>query len=157
MNLETIQKIISLLFSVGLIVAGVGYAYGQFKKGGRTVDSDNQKAQDGALKTNTETLELLTKNIEALQQSKVSQDKQIESLRTEIQELKKSIEEKDKKLTEYISIMQGKDPKLEQAAIAMITFISKSELFMDGINRKVEEMLSNTNKLVGAMQHTVIK
>lgn len=157
---QIIGTIIGTITGLGVFSLGLGYLVAQYKKGGRESNKENEDAKDAALKANTETLELLTAQIKALQVSKVEQDEafirykkdqddRIAILTGEVRSLKTIIEEKDRKLSEYIKIMQGKDPKLDEAAISMVAFIAEMQAYIRKDVIDTDHIKSVVDRLLG--------
>lgn len=152
--LQTIGAMVGIIVSLGVLIAGCGYAYAQYRRGGKEADKENQDAQGKVLDDNTKTLTLLRSQLEALQKSTTEQDEKIRILRGEVQSLKTLIEEKDRKLTEYIRIIQGKDPKLEETLNTILHFITESKAYMTKNEQAIDHIKSVTDRLLGPANPT---
>lgn len=157
---QTIVAMVGVITSLGIFAGGIGWLYFKFKQGGVEVDQENEDAKEKALGTNTKTLENLTAQVEALQ--KLSQDQeeaykkdrkeqedQMRILRGEVQSLKILIEERDRKISEYMKILQGKDPKLDQTLNTILGFIVKAEEYMRKDVIDTDHIKSVTDRLLG--------
>lgn len=137
--LETIGIIIAVLTGLGALVAGCGYAWGQFKQG------KNQAALD---KGNSElnTNELLKDQIDALKDKVNGQDDLIKILTTKVEALTTEIQVRDKKFTEAILAIQGKDPQMTEFITTIKTFIEMNRPLLDKINHEVIPTVENLQK-----------
>lgn len=162
-----ITWILGTLGVIGGFISIGFYGYGKWKKEEKGIDKENEDAKDNALNSNTETLELLTGQVEALQNAmrlqeaqhnitKAAQDEKIDRLTLEIHNLKTMIEEKDKKLSDTLAILQNRNPQFEEFMKTMILHVTKSETFMLDIKNHLDKqdisighMVSVGDRLLG--------
>lgn len=109
--------ILEVLAGFGAIIAGIGYAYGQFKKG------SNQGVRD-VVDQNQKTLTLLENQVESLQAIATNGVKQINELQQRVSTLEGVIAEKDKEIAQYLKIFQDRNPEMTKF-MEEITAISK--------------------------------
>lgn len=108
MNLiQLLSVIIGSIVSLGALIAGAGYGYGQFYKG------RNQKTLDDTT--------LFTARLDALKKICDDQARQIETLQNDIKyhtqeigRLKGINEEKEKKINELNDLLSNRDPQLTE-------------------------------------------
>jgi len=145
--LQTIGVIIGVIMSIGALALGLGYAYGQFKKGKISVSAE---AIDGEKKA----LDLLSSKVDVLEKLCNSQDTQIKELEKKVDALNFSIKERDKKIDEYMLILQNRNPQFEQFMSLVTKVATESELYMVDDKMKTDKILEGVTKLVGVLQHT---
>lgn len=100
MNFTLIYQIIGVFIGIGAIAAGAGYGYAQFKRG----FSESAEA----------TVKLLNEQVTGLTVLVNTSKNEIKELERKVDALEKGIEERDKKISEYMTILQNRDPQMEQ-------------------------------------------
>lgn len=140
--LQVIASIIGIIISLGVLVAGAGYAYSQFFKG-------------TAEKTNAD-YALLEKRITTLQ--KVCDDQQseldghqrdIRGLNQEIGRLKGINEEKDKKIKELENLLANRDPQMTEyikSSIAFQALITNAVRDLGNVKSALDKVLEKISK-----------
>lgn len=107
-DLQTISIIIGFFIGMGTLIAGIGFAYAQYKSGG-------DKAKDELIKTLKETAIVEREKASRLADEKTelikNHQEQINLLNKNLGILTGKFEEQSKKATEYLSIIQGRDPQ----------------------------------------------
>jgi len=131
LDIELISTIIASFGGLGLFLAGIGYGWGQFKRGGDEVDSKliaQQKEyivalEDRNKKLTDERTLLIT-----------SHQAQLTDLNKQIGVLQGRLDEQTSKLEEYKKILEGRDPELLTALVEIKGFME--HLANDsGVNR----------------------
>lgn len=120
---ELLQYILSIM---GL-VAAISYGYGQFKKG------KNESKLD--------TISILEKDVSILK------DK-IVKLTNQINELKSIIDDKDKKLSDALSILQGRDPQMQEFIKQMSEYIHIGRPLMESVVKDVLPTVAKLDKFL---------
>ncbi len=123
--IQLVLSIVGSIVSVGILLAGTGYAYAQFTKG------KNEK--------NNEDYKLLTTRVDALQRLCDAQQIDLNNLHQELGKLKGINEEKDKKITELNAILQNRDPALNE----FIKYSTESTRYFLDIVPKIVKQLEN--------------
>jgi len=104
---QFVQTLFVSALSLGALLAGAGYGWGQFKKG----RDDKSKTDYDLLDRRLETLQTLCEN----QQKELNGHQlEIRSLRQEIGRLQGINEEKEKKIKELTDMLAGRDPQLTE-------------------------------------------
>ncbi len=124
--LQILEIILSVLVGSGVLVAGVGYAYGQFKQGKSqaVLDEGNNR-----LNTNT----LLKEQIDALENKVNRQSQEIVNLTKKVELLTKEIEVRDKKFAEAILTLEGKNPELANFINSGLTYMMETKPVMEDL------------------------
>ena len=131
-NIDIISVILGSVGSLGLLSAGIGYGWGQFKRGGDEVDSKlivQQKEyivalEDKNAKQTAERTNLIN-----------SHQVQLTDLNKQLGILQGRLDEQGKKLEEYKSLLEGRDPQMISALREIREFM-KTLADDSGSNRK---------------------
>lgn len=110
------------LSGIGVLAAGFGFAYSQFRSGG-------SKAKDELIKTLKETVsvehEKSTRLENEMQTLAQSHQTQINELTIKIGKLQGLYEASEENKKEYLAILQGRDPGLQQTLNEIREFLKK--------------------------------
>lgn len=98
------------IITAGIILAGIAYAYGQI------IDRRNNSKFD--------TINLFKDQIDALEGKLVLQDTEIKKLTDEVHALKTELGLKDQKLTELLTLLQGRDPGMQAMIVALNEYMA---------------------------------
>lgn len=132
------QIVIGSIASIGVLIAGAGYGYGQFYKG------KNAKTLDDFNLFNTQLDSLKKVCDEQAAQIKVLQE-DIKGHTQEIGRLKGINEEKEKKIVELNAILQNRDPALNDF-IKMST--ESTKYFLDVVPKIITTIDTIKNSLI---------
>ncbi len=132
------------LAGVGILMAGAGFAWAQFKSGA-------SKAKDDLIDTYKETVEADSKKISILTSEKTTlitdHQKQINEMNVQLGKLQGLQEANEKKIEEYLSILQGRNPEQVQFMKFMVTnmtecakYIKESRTMFAEIKEKCPSM-----------------
>ncbi len=97
----------------------ISYGYGQW--------------QEGRIKSKLDTVSLFKAQVDALETKVKTQTEDIEKLTKEVRELHISIEEKDKRLTELLSILQGRDPQMQSFVKLLTDYVTAGKPIVESI------------------------
>ena len=103
--LELAVTIIGAIISLGVLIAGLGYGYGQFFKGRDLKTKEDYDLLDTRITT-------LQKLCDTQQLELNGHQTEIRNLRQEIGRLQGVNEEKEKKIQELTALLQNRDPQL---------------------------------------------
>lgn len=142
-------EILTTFIGIGVLIAGVAYGYSQWKRG----------KTDGELGTIT----LLEKRIGILEETIQAQDvahkmemesqgAKITSLTEMVEKLKATIEEKDAKLTEYMAIMQVRDPIMNEFMSMVKSYVGLSKPFIEEIKEDVVPVVKHLGRFLDKQQ-----
>ena len=108
MNIQIISIIIGILGGLGILIAGLGYAYSSWING-------SNKYKEELISDLKNTIEVKTNEIKQLTDERAvlicSHQEQITKLQKDLSELTGRFEEQSKKLAEYKSILENRDPE----------------------------------------------
>lgn len=146
-----ITTTVNIIVSLGVLIAGVGYAYGQFW-GGRKKQASEQTIANTALINGLQTqLDGFEKLVAAL---KAEHKEEMEKLRSEnirltkeLGELTGQVREKESKLAEYKEIFQGRDPNNEAFTKLMTESVVNTAKCFDSITKTLLKLEQWTEKL----------
>lgn len=123
MNMEQLN-LFGGLSGIGVLAAGFGFAYAQFKAGGG-------KAKDDLVTTYKEQLSIEREKTEQL---KLEKETLVQSHQTQLNELTKqlgilqgTVQAQDKKIKEYTDILQGRSPEQTQFMKVVLDEIKKNQ------------------------------
>lgn len=116
LNLQLISTIVGFFIGLGVLIAGGGYAYSQFKIGGA-------KYKDDLISTLESALEAERKKSQDMQH-------QINIMQGEIGKLKGLHESNEKRIEDYKSILQGRSPEQKKFMDYLTHVASRSEKYM---------------------------
>lgn len=137
---ESLGTIIAGITGIGVLALGIGYAYGQFKKG-------NEQASSEDIDQEMSTLNLLSKRVDELAKLSNAQDKEIQSLRKQVEGLRDAIKERDKKIDEYIAILQNRNPKFEEFVDLVTRVAKEADTHMKAEAKKTADIQSAVHAL----------
>lgn len=122
LNLQLVSTIVGVFMGLGALIAGIGFAYSQFKTGG-------DKAKDDLITTLKETAVVEREKATRLADEKItlvdSHQTQINLLNERIGKLQGLYESAEQSRQEYLKILQGRDPAQQK--------------FMDIVLKQIEE------------------
>ena len=108
MNIQIISIIIGILGGLGILIAGLGYAYSSWING-------SNKYKEELISDLKNTVEAKTNEIKQLTDERAvlicSHQEQITKLQKDLSELTGRFEEQSKKLMEYKTILENRDPE----------------------------------------------
>lgn len=129
LNLQLISTIVGIFMGLGALIAGVGFAYSQFKTGG-------DKAKNDLIDTLKEQAIAEREKASRLAEEKVtlvdSHQTQINQLNERIGKLQGLYEASEQSRQEYLKILQGRDPAQQK-------FIENQSKFMEVVMKQIEE------------------
>lgn len=118
-----LTAILSLIIATGVIVGGLGYLFGQFRKG-------QSKSEAAAIKSNQDVLNLMQDQIESLQKIATENKVQIAELQKKISVLEAVNKEKDGKIAEYMQILQNRNPEMAAFMKEVLVVVGEAKNFM---------------------------
>lgn len=108
MNIQIISIIIGILGGLGILIAGLGYAYSSWVNG-------SNKYKEELISDLKNTVEAKTNEIKQLTDERAvlicSHQEQITKLQKDLSELTGRFEEQSKKLMEYKTLLENRDPE----------------------------------------------
>ena len=108
MNIQIISIIIGILGGLGILIAGLGYAYSSWING-------SNKYKEELISDLKNTVEAKTNEIKQLTDERAvlicSHQEQITKLQKDLSELTGRFEEQSKKLMEYKTLLENRDPE----------------------------------------------
>lgn len=128
--LTLIGSITAVIVSLGVLFAGSGYAYAQFKKGA------SEQGRDEVGKK-VELLEYLQTENEGYKKVIKELSDKIDAQGKDIAALRATIEEKDKQIQTYLAIFKDRDPDTQQFQQDMRMFVEESRAYY---GKKVETL-----------------
>ena len=137
MNLNTMLQAV---IAFGVIVAGAGYVFSQFKKG------RNQQSQDDLVNQN-QTFDLMRKQVDALQLLAEDNEKKIDDLSRQVGLLQIEIEKRDKIITDYLNILQNRNPELEEFMKNMSRIGNEWERYMQESTKTLSQVRLDIAKI----------
>lgn len=136
-DIQLISIIVGIFIGLGTLVAGIGFAYAQFKTGG-------DKAKDDLIKTlrDTATAEKAERERLASERTELitSHQLQLTQLNKDFSELKGRFDEQTKRAQEYKELLQGRDPAQQK--------------FMEIVMKQIEENQRTAPQVQKYMQET---
>ncbi len=111
---------IEFIASVGVLIAGLGYAWGQFR--------------DGQSKAKIDSITILEADVKNLRGK-------VEELTTQVQNLTTEIGIKDKKLADALAILQGYNPNLQKFIDEANHYITFSMPVFDRMNKFLDKQI----------------
>lgn len=134
------NSVVSLLIGIGALVAGIGFAYAQFKSG-------SSKAKDDLIVTLKDTAVIEREKAARLAEEKVelvrSHQEQINLLNKNLGILQGRLDEQTAKLKEYKDIIEGRSPdQIEYTKKVLQTL----ELYLKDSKPKIDEIYKKTVK-----------
>lgn len=134
------------LSGIGVLAAGFGFAYSQFRSGG-------SKAKDELITTLKETAQVehakavrLENEMQTLTQSHQTQ---LNELTIKIGKLQGLYEASEANKKEYLAILQGRDPKLQETLNEIRGFLKKLTEQANTNEHRNEQIDKDTRKQVG--------
>ena len=135
---------------LGVLAAGIGFAYAQLKSGGN-------KAKDDLISTLKETIVVEKEKVERLAEEKqtliISHQQQINELSAKIGKLQGLHEANEKKIQEYVTILQGRSPEQRKFMDEMLVhaevankYIMASSKILDSITKRLDAIEARCNK-----------
>jgi hypothetical protein len=134
-TLQVVEIIIGSVVSFGILIAGVGYAVGQFKKGESEGKMDDTSVKQGVF-------DLLQKEVTALEKMVADDEKEMAVLKTQV-------DEKDKKVKEFMEILQNRNPELTNYITTSYSYMKDTGLFfteMKDVLRTLADKLRESNE-----------
>lgn len=139
MNIWQIIGIIAA--SVGIFFGGLGY----FAKG-------KSDAKKDVIEISQKTIDLLNDQIKGLQELAEKNAVDIRNLSDKVIELQTSLREKEQKISEYVSILQGRDPEIKTSLIQLHKIAENSVKTLETSNRTLSKMEKAMEAVVPTLQ-----
>lgn len=131
---------------IGALMAGIGFAYAQFKSGG-------SKAKDELIATYKETIKVEKEKVMSLLEEKntliKSHQEQLNMLNSKIGKLEGLLEASQQRMKEYTDILQGRSPEQTKFMELMIETAKNASEYMaksSAILAKVSEFVDERNE-----------
>lgn len=122
------------IITAGVILAGLGYAYGQIR------DRRNNSKFD--------TINLFKDQIDALEGKVVLQQGEIKKLTEEVHQLKTELTLKDQKITEMLTLLQGRDPGMQAMIVALNEYMALGRPVMQYIGSDVQPVIKRLERFL---------
>ena len=136
MNIDAIKNIAEIIGSViagiGLLSAGIGYCYSQFKTGKSAATKDSLESQN-------ELTQYLRDQIDGYKEIAKEQNSKISNMEKQIASMQAIISEKDSTIKKYLDILQNRNPELDQ--------------FMQESRQKWQDQLNFISQILDAMKN----
>jgi hypothetical protein len=147
----SIDNLFNLFAGVGVLLAGVGFAYSQYKTG-------SGKAKDDLIATLEKQYQIEKEKTKQLELEKTtlisSHQTQLNEMQLEIGRLKGLHEGNEKKLKEYTDILQGRSPEqtefmklMTSAARDNANYIKASSAVLKKINDRIDKLTVDVSSL----------
>lgn len=141
MDTQAISVIIGIFIGLGTLIAGIGFAYAQYKTGG-------DRYKDNLIDTLKDTAEVERSERERLTKEKtellISHQGQINELTKQLSELKGRFDEQVKKANEYQALILNRDPILQETLQEIRAFLKTlTEQSNDNTHRSNNEIKKN--------------
>lgn len=125
---------LQVMLGIGGFVGGIAYAYGQWK------DRRNGSRFD--------TVKLFKDQIDAMELKINTQQDDIKKLTEEIHSLKIEISEKDKKVSELLTVLQGRDPAMQDTLLAFKEYMEAGKPVITYFSQKLPSVLERVEKFL---------
>lgn len=150
LDLALISTIIGFFIGLGTLVAGIGFAYAQFKSGGN-------KAKDDLIDTLKETALVEKEKADRLEKEKAtlinSHQSQLNDLNNKMGKLQGLYEASEKSKAEYLSILQGRDPSQQKFMEFMIEAAKSSNQITKDANKFMTDTIAILGEIKISMQN----
>lgn len=138
-----ISELTGVIIAIAVIVGGVGYWFGGFKKG-----KFNRRKDD--LELESQTLRLLNDRLISVESLSAKQTLEIDALKAGIARL-------ETQNAELKDILQNRNPDFLAFMTFLTEFAKESRIYMQNDERKTDAIKDGVAKLVGAMQSSSVK
>lgn len=125
-DISTISIIVGVFTGLGVLLAGCGFAYAQFKRGGSEADTKTIASQKEYITQLEDRNQRLSEEKSGLIKS---HGELIAQLNKDLSELRGRFDEQSKRANEYKELLQGRDPEmvgLLREVKALLTTLSAS-------------------------------
>lgn len=150
LNITLISTIIGIFIGFGTLIAGIGFAYAQFKSGG-------SKAKDDLIDTLKETALVEQEKADRLEKEKAilvgSHQAQLNELNNKIGKLQGLYEAAEKNRAEYLSILQGRDPGQQEFMKFMMEAAKNTNRLTSDANRYMADTIEILGEIKIFMQN----
>lgn len=137
-----LKDIFALLSGIGVLMAGLGFGYSQFKSG-------SGKAKDDLVETLEKQLQIEKETTKQLEMEKTtlinSHQEQLNTMRQELGKLQGLHQANEQKIKEYTELLQGRSPDQEafmklltQSATDGADYMKKTSVILDRISRNLD-------------------
>lgn len=144
MNMNAIDIILSAVggfISLGILAAGFGYAYAQFKRG------TNQQQTD-AVESETQLTKYWKDQVDGFKVMVTELNRRVEVLSGELNQLKGQLVEKEKQNREYLAILQDRDPQTQTFMSDMTQFVKDQAVFQKDVHQTMVDIHAFMNSIL---------
>ncbi len=150
LNFALISTIIGIFIGIGTLAAGLGFAYAQFRSG-------SNKAKDDLIDTLKETATVEKEKADRLEKEKItivgSHQSQLNDLNNKIGKLQGLYEASEKSKSEYLSILQGRDPSQQKFMEFMVESTKNSNQVLLDASRFMTDTIGILGEIKIFMQN----
>lgn len=143
LTLKTAQIILEVLAGLGILIAGFGFAYAQFKSGANKAKDDLVNTLQDALKVEKDkNAELMASNTELV----ASHQTQLTDLTQQVGKLQGLYEQSEKQKNEYLLILQGRDKESLAYKKAVLEVMVIAKKFIEDKGPKIDRINRQFNR-----------
>ena len=142
---DIIQLAASIIFSIGVIAAGVGYALSQFRRG-------NRQDKEEVVSSADQLTNFWKEQVDGFKEIVKAQDEKIQALTREVGELRGQLSSERNQNEELKKIFQNRNPEMEQFMKYMVQ-ATKDQAESHG---KIIEVLTALHKM-SSSNHALIQ
>lgn len=136
--LPQLESITLVIGGIGVLIAGLGYAYGQFFSGKNQNKSESVQAESEVITLRQAQITELRDLVGDLKKKMEAQDKQhneeMRNLHTELGSVKGQLIEKERQNKEYLEILQNRSPVLDKILVEIRDFMQSINVHMQSQN-----------------------
>lgn len=136
--LPQLESITLVIGGIGVLIAGLGYAYGQFFLGKKQNSAEDLQSQNEVIQLRQNQITELRDLVGDLKKKMESQDKQhneeMRNLHTELGSVKGQLLEKERQNKEYLEILQNRSPVLDKILVEIRDFMQSINVHMQSQN-----------------------